>query len=76
MSSQPPESIDGEAEESAEKKLEVVTKAFQSLTEKKSKIEASFQADKKNLVVSFSHFPISPTSDSVQCVECQHYVTF
>eukprot|EP00111_Clytia_hemisphaerica_P008119 TCONS_00023687-protein len=48
---QPPENNDAESGESAEKKLNVVTKAFQTLTEKKSKMEASFQADKKNLVV-------------------------
>uniref|UniRef100_A0A7M5VAD1 Uncharacterized protein n=1 Tax=Clytia hemisphaerica TaxID=252671 RepID=A0A7M5VAD1_9CNID len=44
---QPPENNDAESGESAEKKLDVVTKAFQTLTEKKSKMEASFQADKK-----------------------------
>ena len=50
--SQPTDSNESESNsENAEKKLEVLTKAFQSLTEKKSKMEIAFQADKKQLIV-------------------------
>lgn len=50
--SQPADPNESESNsESAEKKLEVLTKTFQSLTEKKSKMEIAFQADKKQLIV-------------------------
>ena len=45
--------------ESAEKRFEVLTKAFQSLTEKKSKMEIAFQADKKLLIVNCKYLILS-----------------
>jgi len=47
-------------------KFKLLTKAFQSLSEKKSKMETSFQADKKSIVVS------KPASFSSLLLDCIH----
>jgi len=61
-----PDMTDVESADSVETKLELLTKAFQSLSEKKSKMETSFQADKKSIVVS------KPASFSSLLLDCLH----